>query len=98
VRQLAKRAGGVGVGGDAVPAVGQSVCGAQDRVESCCRLQGTASATQSPDPWGRCPASSFRRRHHCVPDRPPPACSLPPLGPRHRMRRWAASPAMDLRS
>lgn len=46
VKELARRAGGVG--GHAVPALGQSVCGAPHRVESCCRLRGAASAVRSP--------------------------------------------------
>jgi hypothetical protein len=46
VRELVRRAGG---GGHAVPSLGQSVCGAPHRLESCCRLRGTASAVRSPD-------------------------------------------------
>lgn len=54
VRELVRRAGGVG--GHAVPTLGQSVCGAPHRVESCCRLGGTASAVRSPD----CAAAASR--------------------------------------
>lgn len=67
-------------GGDEVPAVGQSVCGAQERVEGCCKLRGAASAAQSPVPCGRRRASSSRRRCCRAPTarRPPARSPAPP--------------------
>ena len=85
-----------------VPAVGQSVCGAQDRVEVCCKLPGAASATRSPVPCSLCRVSSFA----AAGTRPPAArCPLSrPSGPGAKRgggqprRPWTAGAEEPLRS